>query len=80
MSEMMICRCSLTSPFRMVKGSNEDNNQFVSTQRLLKALDELHASNKKTRRHELLQLVAAQYEDLYQRLDAVPHPVFGNRG
>ena len=64
----------------MVKGSNDDNSQFNTTDRLLKALDELNTAKKKTRRHELLQLVAAQYEDLYKNLDAVPHPVLGDRG
>lgn len=63
----------------MVKGY-DDNNEFSSTEKLLKALDHLEVTGRQNRRRELLRLVKSQYEDLYQRLDAVPHPVFGNRG
>jgi len=75
----MICRCSLTSPFRMVKGY-DDNNEFSSTEKLLKALERLEVTGRQDRRRELLRLVKSQYEDLFQKLDAVPHPVFGDRG
>ena len=63
----------------MVKGYDDDN-QFNSTDRLLKALNLFEKTNQRNRRDDLLRLVKSQYEDLYSNLDAVPHPVFGNRG
>jgi transcriptional regulator of acetoin/glycerol metabolism len=63
----------------MVKGY-DDNNKFSTTDRLLKALKTLEVNGQRNRRRELLRLVKAQYEDLYSRMDAVPHPVLGDRG
>ena len=62
----------------MVKG-NDDNN-FDSTERLLKLLNELEASRLSNRRNDLLKLVRAQYEDLFRHMDCVPHPIYGDRG
>ena len=56
------------------------NDHIISAQDVLKALEKLEVTGRQDRRRELLRLVKSQYEDLFQKLDAVPHPVFGDRG